>query len=428
MTADRVAEVWALLVNPEDGAGRVARLRVVVRPGGGEVRAPASSAIGPEVLESCRRAALLVLGAEQTRRTVDWELELDDGRPVELHGRSLTAAFAAALCAASAGVRAPEDVAITGDMDLSGALRPVGGLPTKARAAWARGMRVVAPAAGEEAAPSGGPIQLVADLPALRRALWPDAPELATARTGGTAQAARPRWRERWVWGVLAGAGVILLVWLWPRTEEPAPDVALEDTMEAQRMPVAPSPQEPPPVHFATPARSPVVEASPPQIEVASPASLPPELTVCVLRNGVPLVGQEIYEGDTLRLDVRAPGPGRLDVQSVSPTGDRVNVFPMEGESGWIVGAQLVPPPELDALMVTPPPGEERLTVRWRPEDKGVTSRGVGRGLRGEGCVSARWLEEEDEIVVTLLLMQVATASPLAAKVAPTERPQSAGP
>jgi hypothetical protein len=228
MTADRVAEVWALLVNPEDGAGLVARLRVVVRPGGGEVRAPASSAIGPEVLESCRRAALLVLGAEQTRRTVDWELELEDGRTVELHGRSLTAAFAAALCAASAGVRAPEDVAITGDMDLSGALRPVGGLPTKARAAWARGMRVVAPAAGEEAAPSGGPIQLVADLPALRRALWPDAPGLATARTGGTERAARPRWRERWVWGVLAGLSAVGLVWMWPRASAPVPKVEPE--------------------------------------------------------------------------------------------------------------------------------------------------------------------------------------------------------
>ncbi|MBK7760516.1 MAG: hypothetical protein IPI35_29740 [Deltaproteobacteria bacterium] len=276
MTADRVAEVWALLVNPEDGAGRVARLRVVVRPGGGEVRAPASSAIGPEVLESCRRAALLVLGAEQTRRTVDWELELDDGRPVELHGRSLTAAFAAALCAASAGVRAPEDVAITGDMDLSGALRPVGGLPTKARAAWARGMRVVAPAAGEEAAPSGGPIQLVADLPALRQALWPDAPRLATARTGGTERAARPRWRERWGGVRWRGWGrwLILLVWLWRPARRSLRRVprAWKTQVDEQKMPVGPSPTKVPLRSFRETRPEPrVVEASPTTNRVGVP-------------------------------------------------------------------------------------------------------------------------------------------------------------
>jgi hypothetical protein len=447
MTQDRLAEALVLLMNPDSGEGLLARLRVVIRPGDGEVRATCAAAIGPEVQESCRRAALVVLGAEQSRRTVDWELELEGGRAVELHGRSLTAAFAVALYAASAGRAVPADVGITGDMDLSGALRPVGGLPAKARAAWARGLRVIAPAGGPEAAPIGGPILLVTHLTELRQALWPEAAPLTVAQSGWSPpeRATSRRVVPRWAWRVAPLCMVVLVlmsVGLVPGPEAPAPAVRAPDE-GALKEEAPPSPSAPPtgrerelPLEPAAlerarapdpPMPSPEATSAPrerelpvepaargrPTADEADPAQRsladPPALVVCVLRMGAPLLGEEVRAGDALRLSVRAPGPGRLRVESLTPDGATIQLFPVGGEPDWIDGERMVPAPDDDALIVTPPAGEERVVVRWRPDPRAVQARGVGRGSRGDGCASARWLEGAEELVVTLGLRQVDT-------------------
>jgi hypothetical protein len=164
--------VIALVVD-DTGEGHPIRLVLDLRPGAGRVWAPEGVARDAQLAAQVAVAA--ALGPEARRWDLRWAVQ--DAR-VQLRGSSVGLAIAAGVLAARRGRPLPAGWALTGGVELDGAVSPVAGLPAKLRAAAAAGLQTVALPAAERpglAPPPGLRLAPIADLDGLSAALWPAA-------------------------------------------------------------------------------------------------------------------------------------------------------------------------------------------------------------------------------------------------------------
>lgn len=164
-------EMPLLLADEDEWVGHVGTLSLAMRPGVGLLEADA--VFGDSARQALEIAAAAALGRERARVDLCFRVRLPPGLPTHVIDGDSVGLVAATLCAAAArGEAPPQQIGLTGRVDLQGRTGPAGGLRLKAKAAKEAGFERLITGAGCEPTDEL-PADEVLTLDALWSRLWP---------------------------------------------------------------------------------------------------------------------------------------------------------------------------------------------------------------------------------------------------------------